>query len=121
MVHTVIPTVRAGKLAPAESTGTLLWRLALLVPAAGADVLETGLEGLPFLLGGGVGPACEDPGCMHAALVLGEEILAVEVVDLADGLVVVVAGGSRGVLVVGFMTAVAVADVAAEEAELDVL
>lgn len=94
MVHTVIPAVWAGEIAPAESTGTLLWRLALLMPAASADILETGLEGLPFLLGGGVGPAREDPGCMHAALVLGEKILAVKVVGLVTGLVVVVEGGS---------------------------
>jgi hypothetical protein len=88
MVHPVISTVRTTEILPAKSTGGLLWRLALLVPAAGADILKTGLEILLFLLGG-IGP-----GCMHPALMLGEEILAVEVVGLVAGLVVVVVGGS---------------------------
>jgi hypothetical protein len=88
MLHSVIPAVRSREILPAKSTGALLWRLALLVPAAGADVLETGFKCLPFRLGG------IRPGRMNPALVLSEEILTVEDSVLVGGLDVVVAGGS---------------------------
>ncbi|KAH2362170.1 hypothetical protein KXV98_005949 [Aspergillus fumigatus] len=97
MVHPVIPTVRTTEILPAKPTGALLWRLALLVPSAGANILKTGLEIL-LSLRGGIGPRC-----MHPALMSAEEILAVDV---------------AGLVAIGSVAAVA--DVATEEAKLDV-
>ena len=53
------------------------------MPASSPDFFETGLEGRILGVCRGAPAAAFEPRCMHAPLVLGEEIFTVEVVGLA--------------------------------------
>lgn len=116
MLHALVPALRPDERLPAEPAAAAQRRLALLMPAARADVVEALLE--VVLLGLGRIALVAHPRRVHAALVLGEEVLAVEVVgDAAVGTGVEAASA-------GFRPGagrVAAAPVAAVEAELEVL
>jgi hypothetical protein len=82
--HAVVPAAITFEDSAAEATGAALRRFSLLDPAALTDRFETVLEGLPVCTRLWTG--CEGAragtrfGLMHASVVLGEKILAVEVI-----------------------------------------
>lgn len=115
MLHPHFPAVLARESLPTEPTVALGRRITQRVPAAPADCLETRFKVRPLSI-------CRDtagslqPGDVHAAMVLGEEIFAVEVIWLAGrrGLRAGFGGGDISV-------DVAFADVAAVEPQLEML
>lgn len=97
VLHAALPAVAAGELLLAEATLAPLRRLALFMPAARANFFEARLEGVPLLWGGS--SRLGQPGSVHAALVLREEVLAVEIVRHATP------AGAAGAAVVFCMSA----------------
>lgn len=78
MLHAAIPAVAAGKLLLAEATLALLRWLTVFMPAAGTNLFEAQLESIQLFLRGN--SRLTQPGGVHTALVLREEVLAVKVV-----------------------------------------
>lgn len=83
VLHAVVPAQMARELMPAEAAAAVFRRRALLLPASVADALEGLFERLALFAGDRLLAVAGDPGAVHAALVLGEEILAVEIVKQA--------------------------------------
>jgi len=106
--HALVPAALTFEDSATEAAGAALRWFALLVPAAVADFFQAVLKGAPVLTVGVLDQ--RGLGFVHASVVLGEEVLAVEVVvDLLVG---------RGV---GIVLGRALADITAIEAELQVL
>lgn len=104
----------------------LLRQRAEAVPAPSADFVQASLERGMLGVGRGATATCLKPGCVHASMVLGKEVFAVEVIGLARGWTggAGPAGLGEGERRAGWGDAgldVAFADVAAIEAELEVL
>lgn len=107
MLHALVPAPGAREGLPTDAAGAPVGQRAQLVPAPLPDTLQGALEGVAFLLAGGLFRIPVGPGGVHAPLVLGEEVLAVEQLFRTR---------PRGVVLAG-----AAAYIAAVEAQLDVL
>lgn len=80
MLHSIVPTPDSNEPLSTETTGALGRWLALFMPATSPNRFKALLEVIALFLSFGLLAVASDPGSMHATLVLGEEILSVEVI-----------------------------------------
>lgn len=84
MLHTLVPAAWAREEHGAEPALTLCWWSTLLVPASSPHLFQASLEIIALLLRCWLARAAAQPWGVHAALVLCEEVLAVEVVGMSS-------------------------------------